>query len=97
MPYKIVLSARAKRQVAKISAWYETEKRGLGIEFVQTLDRQFADLVQTPSIFTKIRPQIRRAVLTRFPYSVFFTERDERIVVIAVIHHARNPERWPRY
>jgi plasmid stabilization system protein ParE len=96
MSDQIVLAARARRQVAQIVKRYEAERRDLGIHFLHVLVAKFSLMAEYPSMFTEVRPRIRRAVLTRFPYSVFFTERSEQIVVLAVLHHARNPKRWPR-
>ena len=39
-----------------------------------------------------MRREVRRAVLMKFPYSVYFRELGEEIVVAAVLHHHRNPE-----
>jgi toxin ParE1/3/4 len=43
-----------------------------------------------------VRPRIRRALLKRFPYGVFYTEFPDRIQVIAIIHSRKHPARWPR-
>ncbi|MDD9945797.1 MAG: hypothetical protein OXU20_32435 [Myxococcales bacterium] len=37
------------------------------------------------------RSEIRRAKLERFPYYLFFTVRDEEIVILAVAHKRRRP------
>jgi hypothetical protein len=35
-------------------------------------------------------------VVSRFPYLVFYVIKPQRITVLAVLHHARNPAVWPR-
>ena len=37
---------------------------------------------------------IRRAIVHRFPYGIFFVTHSEFINVIAVMHHARDPKHW---
>ncbi|MCX5949952.1 MAG: hypothetical protein NT158_01950, partial [Cyanobacteria bacterium] len=37
--------------------------------------------------------QIRRVVLSRFPYAVYFREQDTEILVIA-LHGRQDPRRW---
>jgi toxin ParE1/3/4 len=44
----------------------------------------------------EVRPGVRRALLRRFPYGVFFAAGDVAITVLAVLHHRRSPRRWPR-
>jgi plasmid stabilization system protein ParE len=39
---------------------------------------------------------VRRMIVSRFPYAVFYRVEADRIVVLAVLHTARDPESWPR-
>lgn len=39
----------------------------------------------------RVRSDVRRAVLQRFPYSIYFIVEDERIVVLAIFHARRAP------
>ena len=51
---------------------------------------------QVPLMFPELLPAIRRTLLPRFPYGVFYTVRLDLVHVLAVIHNARDPKRWPR-
>lgn len=44
--------------------------------------------------FPAIETEVRRALMRRFPYSIYFTVLPERIVVIAVLHVRRYPQEW---
>jgi plasmid stabilization system protein ParE len=35
-------------------------------------------------------------LLRRFPYSVYFLDREDAVVVFAVLHQHRNPTEWQR-
>ena len=37
---------------------------------------------------------VRRMLLARFPYGVYFREFPEVIVIIACMHGRRDPKRW---
>jgi plasmid stabilization system protein ParE len=41
-------------------------------------------------------PVIRRMPVTRYPYLVFYEVRDDEIIVHAIRHGARNPDRLVR-
>ena len=45
---------------------------------------------------TLVDPTMRRALLRRFPYAVFYEIGAVEIVVYAVFHCARNPRAWKR-
>jgi hypothetical protein len=46
-----------------------------------------------------VRGEVRRIVLTRFPYLLFYLfERESdsaEVVVLAFTHERRSPDRWP--
>jgi toxin ParE1/3/4 len=46
-----------------------------------------------PQSFPLIHGQIRRVVLSRFPYAVYFREQGTEILVI-VLHGRQDPQRW---
>jgi plasmid stabilization system protein ParE len=39
---------------------------------------------------------MRRALLRRFPYGIFFEIERAEIMIYAVFHGARDPKRWRR-
>ena len=46
-----------------------------------------------PQSFPLIHGQIRRVVLSRFPYAVYFREQGTEILVVA-LHGRQDPRRW---
>jgi plasmid stabilization system protein ParE len=75
-------------------AWYEDQRTGLGAELLIELDAVLQRIMQTPLQFPEIKGNVRRALLHRFPYSVYFSVGDETVEVIAVLHQHRDPRTW---
>jgi len=96
MAYRLKVSARAVREIGEAYEWYEEQLRGLGSEFLDALDTQLRVITQTPLLFSEIRRGIRRTLLSHFPYGVFYASEGDVVSVLAVVHIARNPRRWPR-
>jgi toxin ParE1/3/4 len=71
--------------------WYEKRAPGLGAQLVGELDRALASIAANPLAFSKIHRAMRRTLLRRFPYGVFYLVEDDRIVVLAILHTARHP------
>ena len=46
-----------------------------------------------PQSFPLVHGQIRRVVLSRFPFAVYFREQGTEILVIA-LHGRQDPQRW---
>lgn len=67
----------------------------LGEEFLAAVQATLRAVEQYPDMFTAIHGEVRRAVVSRFPFAVFYTVEARRIVVLRVLHTARNPVLWP--
>jgi toxin ParE1/3/4 len=94
--YRLKFSIRALREIGEAQEWYEIQSTGLGDEFIAALELQIKRLVQAPLLYAEVIPNVRRTLLPRFPYGLFFTIRSDLIQVLAVMHDARNPHRWPK-
>ena len=84
----------AELDVIDAVAWYEDQRSGLGGEFLIELDAGMQRIVHTPLQFPVVRDSVRRALLHRFPYSVYFLVSDDMVDVVAVLHQHRNPRTW---
>jgi hypothetical protein len=70
------------------------KRSGLGSEFLEAIDKMVKGIAENPERFPIVRKGIRRAVLPRFPYSIFYRIVSGHIVVIACFHGKRNPKVW---
>lgn len=85
----------AETDLRDASAWDEGQRTGLGDEFLLEAERCLALIQENPRLFAEIHQSVRRALLKRFPYGVFYILEQESAIVLAVLHQARNPEFWP--
>jgi plasmid stabilization system protein ParE len=91
---RLTIQPQAEIDVADAIAWYEEQRRGLGGELLSELDSVMQRAVQTPFQFPQLKSNIRRALLRRFPYSVYFRVSDEIVELLAVLHQHRDPGTW---
>ena len=75
-------------------AWYNGERDGLGTEFLTELRATFVRIEQAPLQFPRVSGEIRRAILHRFPFGVFFVAEGNEATVLAITHLHRHPETW---
>src|SRR2546426_8347592 len=81
----------ARLEFDEAMTWYEVHRPGLGLEFKEQVDQLVAHIAENPEHFPKVRGQIRRAILRRFPYTIHFLPEPGRINVLAVFHGKRDP------
>ena len=84
----------AKRDIAEADAYYAPY--GKADAFLAALDHVFTQITERPLMFPIIYEDVRRALVRRFPYSVFFVLERTRAVVLAVHHQRRDPASRPR-
>ena len=94
--YRLVAEPRADLDIAAAYQWYETERAGLGLEFLGQLGTAYDRIVSDPLRYRELESRIRRALLRRFPYAVYFAVESDVVVVLAVLHVSRDPAEWQR-
>jgi plasmid stabilization system protein ParE len=90
--FTIRLRGRALADVSKIRAWYRKIDPSLEDRFLESLNNGLDRIEARPLTYQAIYRNTRRALLYKFPYSIYYVVVDSRIIVLAVIHHKRNPE-----
>ena len=94
MKRSVHLLQEAEREVEQACWWYERQQAGLGLEFLLAFDAAVESLLVLPEGHEIVALRTRKVLLRRFPYLVFYALEAERIVITAVIHGHRDPQRW---
>jgi plasmid stabilization system protein ParE len=76
----------AKADVARIDAWWRANRRAAPDLFASELERVILALVDNPALglHYQPRPGVRRLLLRRTRYHLYFVEEVERVLVVAV-------------
>src|SRR4051794_4134606 len=90
---QVIIRPEAKRDLREARTWYQDISSELKRDFVdRVVDAAIALARERPLAFQIVHRTFRRILVHRFPYSVFYHADEERIVVVAVLHQARDPE-----
>jgi toxin ParE1/3/4 len=91
----VVFDSEAKDEFDAAASYYESQRAGLGDDFVAEVEQAVQRIARMPQSFPPYGPcGLRKCVLRRFPYNVFFLELDDRIWIAAVAHQRRMPGYW---
>ena len=93
MARRVVFRPEARAEALDARQWYDGRTPGLGRAFGEALATILTRLAANPAAFPKVHGDARRAVLTHFPYAVYFRETTGSVVVLAV-HGRQDPQRW---
>ncbi len=85
----------ARMELRDAYRWYETQRPGLGEDLLRRVEETLDRIRQNPEAFPVVHPAgVRRALIDRFPYAVFFRMEGVTAIVYAVYHAKRDPGRW---
>jgi plasmid stabilization system protein ParE len=87
----LTLRPRAERDLSETYAWYEARSPGLGELFLRSAEACFARIERHSDLYPIADGRVRRGRLHRFPYSVYYLTREDRIDILAVYHARRRP------
>jgi toxin ParE1/3/4 len=90
----VLFSEAAETDVADAVDWYEQRAPGLGADLVSEIDAVVQRIGSKPEQFPLVHKEVRRALLRRFPYAIFFRALDTHLQVIACFHTSRDPRIW---
>jgi|SRR6056297_3860117 len=91
---KVAFLPIAQRELDDVFSWYEQQAVGLGYEFLDTFDQTLRMVCSYPEINPQVQENIRRCLLNRFPYAVYYGVNEETIIIIALAHLRRKPDYW---
>jgi len=74
--------------------WYESQRAGLGEEFLSSIQATLQAIGENPLRFPVVHHSTRRALVRRFPYGVFYRVLEDVVLVVACFHARRDPGRW---
>jgi len=92
MSRRVIVRRDAKRDLREAKAWYRNISRALGDDFVEKISDAIELIVERPFAFPIVHRTFRRILVHRFPYALFYHLADDRIVIVAILHQARDPE-----
>jgi toxin ParE1/3/4 len=84
----------AEEEMLEAAFYYERQSRGLGRDFLRKVQNAVEEIVQHPTRWPKVRGNIRRRMIHRFPYAILYEEQPQEVLIIAVMHLRRHPTYW---
>lgn len=94
---QIIVRPETEAEVKQAFDWYEQQSECLGFEFMRSIDACLSGITRNPLAYTIVKvPNVRRALVRRFPFALFYLVDDEAIVVIAVFNVKRQPIDWTK-
>jgi hypothetical protein len=93
MPYSIEIRPLAKLEIFEAFDWYDAQREGLGLEFLEGLDDFYKSLIRNPFTYSFYDEPVRQGRLKRFPYTVVYEVIDLKIIIYSVFMIRQDPSK----
>ncbi len=91
---KLRIQAQAQQEINEAFDWYFKRSPEAADAFLTEIGASLKQIASHPQLYPAYTKNTRRRVLTTYPYSVIFQEKEDMILVVAVAHAKRRPGYW---
>jgi plasmid stabilization system protein ParE len=84
----------AQQELARAMEYYDRSVPGLGLQFLDELERTVHRILLQPEAWTRLSENHRRCRMRRFPYGVIYSLERDTVLIVAVFHLHRHPDSW---
>ncbi len=97
MSFRVLTPAR--EELVAAAEWYESKTEGLGIDFIDVVEKELAAIESDPYSFplwelNVLDAEIRRVFLQRFGFLIYYQVIQDEVIVLTICHGSRNDESW---
>lgn len=83
-----------ENELREIIEYYDESSHGLGAEFLDEFEQQIFRIASKPTRWMIVEDDIRRSLMRRFPYVIYFRVLEDDVLRVTVVKHQR---RHPDY
>jgi toxin ParE1/3/4 len=91
--WRIIIRPNAETDLQEAWSWYESQRAGLGDEFLLHIHAALGLLEQDPKRRRIYYRDFRRLLTSRFPYKLFYRIENDRVIVFRILHAKRDHRR----
>lgn len=94
MTLPLTLRVEARADFDGTFDWYQGQRAGLGAMFAERVQAVLDLIVERPELYPLVFQDVRRAIVRRFRYLIYYQVESDRIVVLAILHGSRDQHVW---
>ncbi len=74
--------------------YYEEYRQNLGLEFASEVYDTIQRILNFPNSWQILDKDIRRCLTNRFPFGIIYYQKNNEIIILAVMHLNKKPDYW---
>lgn len=92
MNYRFADAALAEYIAAGL--YYNRKVAGLGDAFAEEVEAAIRLIRAAPFVWREVEADVRRCLVKRFPYGIYYTVEADSVTIWAIKHLHRDPDYW---
>lgn len=84
----------AEKELNSSIDYYEEYQNNLGLEFAQEVYKTIQRILSFPKAWQILDNDIRRCLTSRFPFGIIYYQKDNEVIILAVMQLNREPNYW---
>jgi plasmid stabilization system protein ParE len=93
---RLVVLPFAEQDIKDSVSYFKGLENDKEKDFVNILNTSFQEILKNPETYPIAKYDIRKFVLTKYSFCVYYVERVDSLFIIAVFHDKRNPKDWQK-
>lgn len=91
---RLIYHPDAEAELIEAARFYHRRVRGLGAQFLDAANRAIGVVQEAPERWSIIEADVRRFLMPRFPYAIYYRVLPDQLRILAFKHHSRHPDYW---
>jgi toxin ParE1/3/4 len=89
---RLIILPYAENDIKDTLTYYNELNQGLEKEFIEIIDASFNEIIKSPDAFPKAKYDIKKFVVKKFSFCIYYIDRKEALYILAIFHDKRNPK-----
>lgn len=90
----LIISQEVELEIEISAKYFKLQYDGLEILFLDEIENAFLKIQENPERYPIIEQRIRKFIIQRFPFNIFYEINKDGILILAVAHQKRKPDYW---
>ena len=91
---RVIFHPEAHAEMIEQARYYENKSSDLGGDFLDAVEETTVRIAQSPQAGAIDRANIRKRLVSGFPFTLLYEIQPDRIFIAAVMHQHRRPGYW---
>jgi len=91
---RYIFHPEALQEYEESALYYKKISRELAISFIDSVEKGIEKILENSRAWPIIDEDVRRHLIKRFPFGIYYTIERDYILILAVMHMNRKPGYW---